>query len=120
LEVGFRHFDCAECYRNEQAVGDAVQEMFRAGAIQRNDVFVTTKLWNNNHHPQRVKPAFDASLQRLRLDHVDCYLIHTPFAFQAGNEQEPGDERGQLNARLQAGHHGLDPDGNNAEAVCLA
>jgi aryl-alcohol dehydrogenase-like predicted oxidoreductase len=55
LEVGFRHFDCSERYRNEQAVGDAMQEVFKAGTIQRKDVFVTTKLWNNNHRPERVK-----------------------------------------------------------------
>jgi diketogulonate reductase-like aldo/keto reductase len=96
LEVGFRHFDCAERYRNEQAVGDAMQEMFKAGAIQRKDVFVTTKLWNSNHRPERVKSAFDASCQRLQLDYVDCYLIHTPFAFQPGDKQEPRDERGQV------------------------
>jgi diketogulonate reductase-like aldo/keto reductase len=95
LEVGFRHFDCAERYRNEQAVGDAMQEIFKAGTIQRKDVFVTTKLWNNNHRPERVKSAFDASRQRLQLDYVDCYLIHTPFAFQPGDEQEARDERGQ-------------------------
>jgi diketogulonate reductase-like aldo/keto reductase len=71
--VGFRHFDCAERYRNEQAVGDAMREMFKAGAVQREDVFVTTKLWNNNHRPERVKPAFEASCQRLQLDYVDCY-----------------------------------------------
>ena len=48
LEVGFRHFDCAERYRNEQAVGDAMQEVIKAGTIQRNDIFVTTNLWNNH------------------------------------------------------------------------
>ena len=96
LEVGFRHFDCAERYRNEQAVGDAMQEVFEAGRIQRRDVFVTTKLWNNNHRPERVQPAFEASRQRLRLDYVDCYLIHTPFAFQPGEEQDPRDEQGQV------------------------
>ncbi len=96
LEVGFRHFDCAERYRNEQAVGDAMQEVFKAGTIQRKDVFVTTKLWNNNHRPERVKPAFEASCRRLQLDDVDCYLIHTPFAFQPGDEQDPRDERGQV------------------------
>jgi len=96
LEVGFRHFDCAERYRNEQAVGDALQEMLKAGAIRRKDVFVTTKLWNNNHRPERVKSAFDASRQRLQVDYVDCYLVHTPFAFQPGDEQEPRDERGQI------------------------
>jgi len=96
LEVGFRHFDCAERYRNEQAVGDAMQGMFRAGNIRREDVFVTTKLWNNNHRPERVRPAFEASRQRLQVDYVDCYLIHTPFSFQPGNEQDPRDDHGQV------------------------
>jgi diketogulonate reductase-like aldo/keto reductase len=96
LEVGFRHFDCSERYRNEQAVGDAMQEMVKAGPIQRTDVFVTTKLWNNNHRAERVKPAFEASRQRLQLDYVDCYLIHTPFAFQPGDDQDPRDEHGQV------------------------
>jgi diketogulonate reductase-like aldo/keto reductase len=96
LEVGFRHFDCAERYHNEQAVGDAMQEVFAAGTIQRNNVFVTTKLWNNNHRAERVKPAFEASRRRLQLDYVDCYLIHTPFAFRPGDEQDPRDERGQV------------------------
>jgi diketogulonate reductase-like aldo/keto reductase len=96
LDVGFRHFDCAERYRNEEAVGDAMQEMFKAGVVERKDVFVTTKLWNSNHRPERVKPAFEASRQRLQIDHVDCYLIHTPFAFQPGDDQEPKDERGQV------------------------
>lgn len=96
LEVGFRHLDCAERYRNEAAVGDAMQAVFAAGMVRREEVFVTTKLWNTNHRPERVKPALDASLRRLRLDHADCYLIHTPFAFRPGDEQDPRDERGQV------------------------
>jgi diketogulonate reductase-like aldo/keto reductase len=96
LEVGFRHLDCAERYRNEEAVGDAMQAVFKAGMIRREDVFVTTKLWNTNHRPERVKPAFDASLRRLRLDYADCYLIHTPFAFRPGDEQDPRNELGQV------------------------
>ena len=96
LEVGFRHLDCAERYRNEEAVGDAMQAAFRAGTVRREDVFVTTKLWNTNHRPERVKPAFDASRRRLQIDYVDCYLIHTPFAFRPGDEQDPRDERGQV------------------------
>ena len=66
LEVGFRHFDCAERYRNEEAVGAAMQEVFKVGKVRRQDVFVTTKIWNTNHRPDRVKPAFEASRQRLR------------------------------------------------------
>ena len=96
LETGFRHLDCSERYRNEQAVGDAMQAVFKAGRIQRKDLFVTTKVWNNNHRPERVKPAFEASRRRLQLDDVDCYLIHTPFAFQPGDEQDPRDEHGQV------------------------
>jgi diketogulonate reductase-like aldo/keto reductase len=96
LEAGFRHFDCSERYRNEGAVGEAMQEMFKAGTIQRQDVFVTTKVWNNNHRPERVKPAFEASCRRLQIDYVDCYLIHTPFAFRPGDDQDPRDERGQV------------------------
>ena len=96
LEVGFRHFDCAERYRNEEAVGNAMQAVFKAGTVRREDVFVTTKLWNSNHRPERVKPAFDGSRRRLRVDYLDCYIIHTPFAFKPGDEQDPRDERGQV------------------------
>jgi diketogulonate reductase-like aldo/keto reductase len=96
LETGFRHFDCAERYRNEQAIGEAMQEVFKAGAIKREDVFITTKLWNTNHRPERVRPAFDGSCRRLQIDTVDCYIIHTPFAFRPGDEQDPRDEHGQV------------------------
>ena len=96
LEAGFRHFDCAERYRNENEVGVALQEGMAACGIAREDIFVTTKLWNTNHRPERVEPAFEASLKRLRLDYLDLYLIHTPFAFQPGNEQDPRDENGKV------------------------
>jgi diketogulonate reductase-like aldo/keto reductase len=96
LEVGFRHFDCAERYLNEEMVGAAIQEVLAAGKVRRDDLFITTKLWNNNHRPERVAPAFEGSRRRLQLDHIDCYIMHTPFAFQAGEEQNPRDERGQI------------------------
>src|SRR6202167_2380668 len=96
LEEGFRAFDASERYRNEKEVGEAMQEVFQAGKIKREDVFVATKVWNNNHRPERVKPAFEASLKRLQLDYVDLYLIHTPFAFQPGDEQDPRDANGNV------------------------
>jgi diketogulonate reductase-like aldo/keto reductase len=96
LRVGFRHLDCAERYGNEEAVGDAMREAFEEGTLQREDLFVTTKLWNSNHRPERVRPAFDASRRRLQVDFVDCYLIHTPFAFQPGDDQDPRDDHGQV------------------------
>jgi len=96
LEAGFRHFDCAERYRNEREVGEALQAGLAAAGIAREDIFVTTKLWNTNHRPERVEPAFDASLQRLRLEYLDLYLIHTPFAFQPGDDQDPRDQNGNV------------------------
>ncbi len=96
LEAGFRQLDASERYRNEKEVGEAMQEVFKAGKIKREEVFIATKLWNNNHRPERVKPAFEASLEKLQLDYADLYLIHTPFAFQPGDEQDPRDANGNV------------------------
>jgi alcohol dehydrogenase (NADP+) len=96
LEAGFRHFDCAERYRNEREVGQGLQAGLAGGGIAREDIFVTTKLWNSNHRPERVEPAFEGSLDRLGLKYLDLYLIHTPFAFQPGDEQDPRDENGNV------------------------
>jgi aldehyde reductase len=96
LDAGFRHFDCAERYGNEREVGEALQRGLAALNITREDVFLTTKLWNSNHRPERVEPALEGSLERLRVDYLDLYLIHTPFAFQPGDEQDPRDESGNV------------------------
>src|SRR6202165_3861340 len=96
LKTGYRHIDCAERYRNEREVGEALRVGLASGAIPRECIFVTTKLWNSNHRPERVEPAFEASLGRLGLDYLDLYLIHTPFAFQPGDEQDPRDENGDV------------------------
>ena len=96
LETGFRHLDCAERYRNEEQVGEAIRENIRGGLFARGDLFVTTKLWNTNHRPERVRPAFEASRARLQLDYIDLYLIHTPFAFQPGDNQDPRDSDGNV------------------------
>src|SRR5579863_2873055 len=96
LEAGFRHFDCAERYGNEREVGEALEAGLAAGGIAREDIFVTTKLWNTNHRPERVQPAFEASLERLRLKYLDLYLSHTPFAFQPGDDPDPRDENGNV------------------------
>ena len=96
LEAGFRHLDCAERYRNEREVGEALRAGLIAGGLARKDIFITTKLWNTNHRPERVEPAFDGSLSRLGLDYLDLYLSHTPFAFQPGDEQDPRDSTGRI------------------------
>ena len=96
VEVGFRHLDAAERYRNEAEVGAALTELFADGTVRREDLFVTTKLWNNNHRPERVRPALQASLNRLGLDAVDLYLVHTPFAFKPGDDQDLRDANGAV------------------------
>ncbi len=96
LEAGFRHFDCAERYGNEREVGEALEAGLDAGEVTREGLFITTKLWNTNHRPERVMPAFEASLVRLGLTYLDLYLIHTPFAFQPGDNQDPRDQNGNV------------------------
>jgi 2,5-diketo-D-gluconate reductase A len=75
LEAGYRHIDTAAAYRNEKGVGEALA----ASGIPREEVFVTTKLWNSQQGHDEALAAFDASLGRLGLDHVDLYLIHWPM-----------------------------------------
>jgi 2,5-diketo-D-gluconate reductase A len=91
LEVGYRHIDTAEAYRNEEAVGRAV----RASGIPRNELFITTKLWIQQPGENNARRAFEQSLQRLGLDHVDLYLIHQPFgdvySFWRAMEQAHGE-----------------------------
>jgi alcohol dehydrogenase (NADP+) len=96
LQAGFRHFDCAERYRNEREVGEVLNAALAAGTVAREDIFVTTKLWNTNHRPERVGPALQGSLDRLGLDYVDLYLMHTPFAFAPGDDQDPRDGNGNI------------------------
>ena len=74
-EAGYRHIDTAAAYRNEEAVGRGIA----ASRVPRDEVFVTTKLWNSDHGADRAGPALDASLRRLGLDHVDLVLIHWPL-----------------------------------------
>ena len=96
LDAGFRLLDTAERYRTEKEVGEAIQEVLNVGKIKREDIFVVTKLWNTNHRPERVKPAFEVSRKKLQLDFVDLYLIHTPYAFQPGDDQDPRDASGNV------------------------
>jgi aldehyde reductase len=96
LVAGFRHFDCAERYRNEREVRTGLEAGLAATRIAREEIFITTKVWNTNHRPERVEPAFEASLERLGLKYLDLYLIHTPFAFQPGDEQDPRDQDGKV------------------------
>ena len=84
-EVGYRSFDCARIYGNEDVIGTSL-EAIQAGGIRREDMFVTSKLWNDKHAPADVIPTFKESLRDLRLEYLDLYLIHWPFP----NHHAPG------------------------------
>ena len=115
LEAGFRQLDSAERYRTEKEVGEAMQEVFKAGKIKRQDVFIATKLWNNNHRPERVVPAFEASLKKLQLDYLDLYLIHTPFALKEYRKRN-GSGAVYDDPRVAVGAGRFDEVGARAEA----
>jgi 2,5-diketo-D-gluconate reductase B len=74
LGLGYRHIDTAEMYANEEAIGPAIA----ASGIARKDLHVTTKVWNENLSPDAMRKAFDTSLKKLKLDHIDLYLVHWP------------------------------------------
>jgi len=84
LEVGYRHIDAASIYGNEAAIGEALSEVFANGRINRKDVFITSKLWNDAHRPEDVQPALEKTLADLQLDYIDLYLMHWPVAFKKG------------------------------------
>jgi methylglyoxal/glyoxal reductase len=78
LESGYRHVDTAAMYGNEAEVGTVLKRAFAAGLVRREDVFVTTKLWNSDHGYDQALRAFDASMRRLGLDQIDLFLLHWP------------------------------------------
>jgi len=82
LELGYRHFDCAADYGNEVAIGKALEAELQAGSVAREDMWVTSKLWNTDHAPEHVRPAIERSLEDLRLEALDLYLIHFPIALR--------------------------------------
>lgn len=78
IKIGYRHFDCAADYKNEAEVGEALKEAFDTGLVKREDLFITTKLWNSDHG--HVVEACKDSLKKLQLDYLDLYLVHFPVA----------------------------------------
>jgi len=91
VSLGYRHFDCACDYGNEPAVGKGIANALEAGTVSREDLWITSKLWNTYHHPDHVRAACERSLQDLGLDELDLYLIHFPvtLAFVPFEERYP-------------------------------
>ncbi|XP_072042732.1 aldo-keto reductase 1B-like [Amphiura filiformis] len=96
ISVGYRHIDAAACYDNEQEVGAGIKAKIDDGTVKREDLFITTKIWNTDHHPDDVEAACQKSLDLLGLKYVDLYLIHWPMAYKRGKELFPKDADGKL------------------------
>ena len=92
LQCGYRHLDCAGGYGNEKEVGEGI----RASGVRREDIFITSKLWNTKHHPDDVEDACRKTLSDLGVDFLDLYLIHWPMAFERGDDAFPKNHDGTL------------------------
>ncbi|KAI8885991.1 Aldo/keto reductase [Backusella circina FSU 941] len=91
IKAGYRHIDTAYVYRNEKEVGQAIKD----SGLPREQLFVTTKLWNTSHRPELVQPALEESLRNLQLDYIDLYLMHWPVAFVPSKKTVPRDANGK-------------------------
>ncbi|KAI8047213.1 NADP-dependent oxidoreductase domain-containing protein [Gilbertella persicaria] len=92
LKAGYRHIDTAFVYRNEKEVGQAIKD----SGIPRDQLFITTKLWNTSHRPDLVQKAIEVSLANLQLDYLDLYLMHWPIAFKPSEHNMPKNEQGKI------------------------
>lgn len=84
LALGYRHIDCAAIYGNEAEIGQALAHAFASGVVRRDQLWITSKLWNDAHAPADVRPALEQTLADLQLTYLDLYLIHWPVALPKG------------------------------------
>jgi len=84
IKIGYRHIDCAAIYGNENEVGEGIQDCIEEGIVTRNELWITSKLWNNAHKKEDVLPAIEKTLSDLKLEYLDLYLVHWPVAFKKG------------------------------------
>jgi alcohol dehydrogenase (NADP+) len=92
LKAGYRHIDTARIYGTEPMVAAGIKK----SGVPRDQIFITTKLWNNSHDPKSVEPALDASLKDLGIESVDLFLMHWPSPFKDGDSKFPKDKDGKV------------------------
>ncbi|PGH08837.1 hypothetical protein AJ79_05841 [Helicocarpus griseus UAMH5409] len=89
LKAGYRHLDLAHIYQNQREVGEGLKKAFKEiPGLKREDIFITSKLWNNHHKPEHVEKSLDISLEELGLDYLDLFLIHWPVSFEYRSDTE--------------------------------
>jgi diketogulonate reductase-like aldo/keto reductase len=93
-KAGYRHIDCASVYGNEKEIGTSFNKVLSSGKVKREDLFITSKLWNTDHDPVNVEAACRKTLKDLQLEYLDLYLVHWGIAFVHGNEIEPMGDNG--------------------------
>ena len=92
FKIGYRHIDCAAAYGNQEEIGQAILDAINEKDIKREEIFVTSKLWNDSHAPEDVIPALQKTLEELKLDYLDLYLMHWPVAQKKGTGLPQNDD----------------------------
>jgi len=92
-EAGYRHIDCAFVYGNEHEVGNAIHELISTRVVKRQQLFITSKVWNTFHSKQKVVENFEKTIKALQIDYLDLYLIHWPMGYKEGDDLFPKDDK---------------------------